>query len=278
MNRVGLIDGRRIDHRNGSLYIPTFKGGQVGWNNPVMANPYGEDTVQQYPIGTKMVVDDRVWRYGGAGNQCTRGRLVQSFNAFGSDGVTREYALIAVAALPGATTITCTAQGVVPADWFAGGYALATPTSKELVRVLSNTAALAPGAQFVLTLDHPLLNAIPGTDSVQIIRDKFADVRYLSGPPPAGFGSCVGAAHWTIDSGKYGWFQTWGPCALAGINNVGSVISNRQLVSGTDGAVKIYDNILGLQYIGYLLPYTGPAGSSIDVPDAYPMVELQIAP
>lgn len=269
--------GNLVDMRNGQVIMPEFKAGQPDYTNRTIPNPYGQDVTQQYPVGAKFVLDERRWRYGFAGATNTRGRLVQSFNAFGSDGVTREFHIPQAATLPGADRIVCIAVGIVPANWFAGGWALPTPTSKELFRIVSNTGATV-GLPFTVVFDHPAQNAIPITDSIQLIRDKWADVRYLSGPPPAGFGSCVGVAHWTVDAGKFAWYQTWGPCSLAGINNVGSIISNRQLVAGTDGAVKIYDNTLGLQYIGYLMPYTGPAGSSIDVPDAYPIVNLQIEP
>lgn len=277
-NKTGYILGRRIDFRDGYVIPPPTKGGQELFaNNLAIPNPHSQDVAQLYAIGAKFVHDDRIWRYGFAGAINTRGRLVQSFNAFGSDGVTREFTTIAVAALAGATSITCTALSTVPAHWYAGGSALCTPTSKEYLRIVDNTAATV-GNTFTVTLQEPLQNAIPITDSVQLIRDKFADVRYLDGPPTAGWGSCVGVPHWTVTAGYWAWYQTWGPCALAGINNVGINISERQLVAGTDGAVKVYDNTLGLQYIGYLIPYTGPLGSPINVPDAYPLVELQLAP
>lgn len=258
------------------LILPAHKGGQGNtWVNKKIPNPYSEDATQMYPIGTKFIDDDCVWRYMHAGNECTRGRLVQSYNAY-SSGTTRERALIAVAGAVGDTTVTCTAQGTVTASMFAGGYIIVTSTGKLVYRIEDNTAAAA-GDTFTCKLAHPLRNTIGTGDYLQCVRGKYADVRYLSGSPEAGMGSAVGAAHWTVTSGYYFWGQTWGPCSITGTDNVGASLSERGLVMGTDGAVKC-EYTAGLQYIGYLIPYTGPSTSGVDLPAAWLLVELQLAP
>ena len=272
---IRFFTHKLVAHDSKYIVLPAYKGGQEGYKNLSIPNPCSEDSVQKYPIGTKFVDDDRVWRYMKAGNTCTRGRLVQSYNAY-SSGTTREYALIAIAGAVGDTTVTCTAQGTVTENMFAGGYIIVTSTGKLVYRIVSNTAA-TPGNTFVVTLDQPLRNVILGTDYIQCIRDKYADVRYFSGAPEAGYGSAVGAAHWTVTSGYYFWGQTWGPCSITGIDNVGASISERGLVMGTDGAVKC-EYTAGLQYIGYLIPYTGPSTGGVDMPAAWLLVELQLAP
>lgn len=259
------------------IRMPAYKGGQSGWGNLAIPSPYTESTKALYPIGTKFVDDDRIFRYVYAGNSCTRGRVLQSWNAY-STGTTREYALIATAGVADDTTIECTTQGTVTANLFAGGYCIVTAGGKLMYRVESNTAT--SGSTFINTLDNPIRNAIADSDYIQVVRDKYADVRYLSSGEQAGWGSGVCVPHWTITSSSYSWGQTWGPCTLALMDDLGASISERGLVMLNDGAVwkTSADVTKGYQYIGYMIPYTGAGPSGVDAAGAWAMVELQLAP
>ncbi len=271
------------------IVMPAWKGGQVGWGNLAHPSPYEEGSQQLYPIGTKFVDDDRIWRYVQAGNTCTVGRLLQSWNAYGTatsgDGTTREDAIIAAAAVIDATTIYCTDQGsAVTANLFAGGYALVYWEFMSL-RIQSNTAEDDPTTdQFTITFDQPLHAAIASSSNVSCYRDKYADVRYLSAGDQAGFGSGVCVPHRTLTDTYYGWGQTWGPCGLAGTDNAGATANERGMSMMTDGSIyqttgiHSSNNQPQYQYIGYLIPYTGPGATGVDQPGALFHVELQLAP
>jgi hypothetical protein len=267
-----------ISHDGKYIVLPAYKGGQEVYKNLTIPNPYSESTSQLYPIGTRFYDDDRVWRYAKAGNTCTRLRVLSSYNAYSSTTV-REYAVLAAAAAVGDTTLTLTAQGTVTADMFAGGYAVIQSTIKQLYRIVSNTAA-AIGSTFTVTLDNPVRTVLAVTNYAGLYRDTYSDVRYLTGPTEQGWSSFVGVPHYTITSGSFAWIQTWGPCLVACSDAVGADINERDLVINIDGAVNITQDVStgGFQHFGYVLAYTGPGPTGVDMPGANVYAMCQLAP
>ncbi len=266
------------------VVLPKWKGGQTGWGNLAIPNPYELEQYAKYPIGTKFVDDDRRWRYVQAGNTCTAGRVLQSWNAYSTptsgNGTTRETTTIAAAASDGDTTITCTELGSVTKNIFAGGYFLVY-WEFQSYRIQENTLA---ATTFTVTMDLPLDQDISGSSVVSIYRDKYADVRYLSAGNQAGFGSGVCVPHKTITDEYYAWGQTWGPCGLAGTDNAGATANERGMSMMTDGSIyqttgiHASNNQPQYQYIGHLISYTGPGATGVDQPGALFHVELQLAP
>ncbi|MFA5937257.1 MAG: hypothetical protein WC822_05290 [Candidatus Paceibacterota bacterium] len=257
------------------IVLPAYKGGQGDtWGNTEIPNPYSESTVRLYPIGTKFVDDDRIWRYFKAGGSCTRERVAQTYNAYSTDG-TLEYAVLAAAAAVGDTTLTLTAVGTtVTANDFAGGYVVIQATVKQLYRIVENTGAAA-AATYTLTLDHPVRTALAVTNYAQPFRDTYSDVRVLT----TGFSAGVLVPHYTVTSGSYSWGQTWGPCLLAGCDATGASINERDLVMNLDGAANQMQDVStsGFQRIGFLLEYTGTSGGT-DSAGANLFTMLQISP
>jgi hypothetical protein len=260
------------------IVLPAYKGGQGDtWGNTEIPNPYSESTSRLYPIGTKFVDDDRIWRYVKAGNTCTRLRILGSYNAYATD-LTREYAVLAVQAEVGDTTLTCTAQATVAENVFAGGYVIIQATVKQLYRIVSNTAATV-GLTFTVTLDHPVRTTLAVTNYAGLYKDIYADVRY-NHTNTGGFIAGVCVPHYTITSGSYSWGQTWGPSLVACSDAIGADLNERDLVINIDGAVNITQDVStsGFQHAGYLLAYTGPSTSGVDQPGANALVMLQLAP
>lgn len=262
------------------IQMPAYKGSQEGWGNMTIPSPYEEDTAQTYPIGTKFVDDDRRWRMVKAGNAGTVGRILQSWNAF-STGTTTESATIAAAAADGDATISCTEQGTVTKDLFAGGY-FTVYWEFQVYRIVKNTATA--GGTFTITMDNVLDQALVSTSVVTVYRDKYADVRHLTDGAQAGWGSGVCVPHRTITSGSYAWGQTWGPCGIAGTDNAGATANERGMSMMTDGSIfqttgiHASNNQPQYQYIGYLAAYTGNGPTGTDQPGALFWVELQLAP
>lgn len=269
------------------IVMPPWKGGQEGWGNLAHPEVYEESAYKQYPIGTKFVDGDRIWRYCQAGNSITRGRVLQAWNAFGTptsgDGTTREDATIAAAAVIDATTISCTDQGsAVTKDLYAGGYAMVY-WEFLCLRIVENGAEDTDGLISV-TIDRPLPVAIASTSNVSLYRDKYADVRYLSAGDEAGWGAGVCVPNYTKTDAYYFWGQTWGPCGLAGTDNIGATQNERGIYMMTDGSVFVTvgphasNNQPAYQPIGYLIPYTGAGPTGTDQPGAFIHVELRLAP
>ncbi len=260
------------------IQMPAYKGGQSGWGNLSIPNPYSESTTALYPIGTKFVDDDRVWRYVKAGNTCTRLRVLQSWNAYSST-TQRENNVLAVAAVVGDTTLTVTASGTITENMYAGGYVIVQATVKQLYRIESN-AAIGAAATGLVTLDNPVRTALAVTNYAALYRDIYSDVRYLTDGTMAGWGAGVCVPHYTITSGSFSWGQTWGPCLVAGSDATGAGINERDLVMNIDGAANQTQDVStsGFQHIGHLLAYTGPGPSGVDMDGANLFIMLKLAP
>jgi len=262
------------------IVMPAYKGGQAGWGNLAHPNVYSESVIQEYPIGTKFVDDDRIWRYVKAGNTCTRGRLLQSYNRF-SDGTNVEYAVVPTAGVVGDDHIHFTAVGTVTENMFAGGYAI-LQSGRLMYRIQEHDAVTALAAGTV-TIDGTLRNAITALSHyVQLMRDIYSNVQYLSSGATAGWGTGVCVGHHTITSGSYAFGQTWGPCMVAGTDNYGANVGERLLVMGHDGASILqteHDETYDYQNIGPIIAYTGDGdGTGTDMPGAMMVVMLMLAP
>jgi len=266
------------------IVMPAPKAGQTGWGNMAHPEVYEEEAIAQYPIATKFVDGDRTWHYVQAGNSIARGRVLHSYNAYGTptsgDGTTRETNTIAEACVIDATLIKCTDTGsAVTANVFAGGYAMVY-WEFLCLRIVSNTAEDDPTAdQFTITIDRPLPVAIADSSNVSIYRNKYADVRYHNVGAHLGFGSSVCVANYTKTDTRYFWGQTWGPCGLAGVDAIGASIGERAIVSDDGGSalVSLSDvTTKSYQHVGYLIPYTGPSTNGQDQPGAYIHVQLEL--
>lgn len=266
------------------IVMPAYKAGQTGWGNLAHPEIYEEESVAKYPIATKFVDGDRTWHYVQAGNSIARGRVLMSYNAYGTatsgTGTTRETNTIAEACVIDATVIKCTDKGsATPANVFAGGYAMVY-WEFLCLRIISNTAEDDPDAdEFQLTIDRPLCVAIDAASVVSCYRNKYADVRYMNVGAHLGFGSAVCVANYTKTDTRYFWGQTWGPCGLAGVDAIGASIGERAIVADDGGSalVSLSDvTTKSYQHVGFLLPYTGPSTDGQDQPGAYIHVQLQL--
>lgn len=248
-----------ISNNGKYIKMPAWFDGQQGWGNLAIPSPYEEEVYAKYPISTKFVDGDRTFHYIQHGNALTRGRVCASWNAYSTptsgDGTTRETATIAAAAVIDATTITCTDQGTITvANLFAGGYAMIY-WEFLCLRIESSTIEDTSG-QFTVTFDNPLPVAIASTSNVSLYRQKYADVRYLSSGAHMDFGSGVAVPPYTRTDAYYSWGQTWGPCGLAGTDNIGGSAGERALVADQGGALlwALADiTTKSYQRIGYLL-------------------------
>jgi len=242
---------------------------------------YSVDTTKKHEIGTRLEVDDRVFRYAYAGSDLLAGWGCQAYNSF-SNSTNVEDQTIGAAGTAGDTTITCTAVGTVTADMFKDGYALIRWELHQY-RIISNTAAAALST-FTVTLDEPLWEGVDAASVVTLYRNPWADTRRLTGGDEALWASTVGIPPMDVSSGEYYWAQTWGPCLGIGVDNIGATASERGLYFLASGALftmvgpHATNNQPANQPAGFLLPYTGPGPTGSDQPGAVIHFYLQIAP
>ncbi len=275
------VDGQYIQ-------MPRYKAGQEGWGNLTLPSPYSQGAAQLYPIGTKFVDDDRVFRYVQAGKTSAVGHPLQTHNRFGTatsgDGVTAETGTIQAAGAVGDLYLTLTDQGsATPANVFAGGYA--TIYWEFLVRrIESNTAEDDPSAGlFRIYLDRPLDIAIDAASVVSCYRDRYADVRRENTGDIELYAPVVAVPVITLTDTYYAWGQTWGPCGIAGVDNAGAVSSEQAFYQHAgahpQGSLTSSDTTKMKQYLGPSACSTHSGTTAgVDQPGALIFINLQLAP
>jgi len=236
--------------------------------------------VQRYPLGTRYAKDERVFRYGRAGNESA---LIQSYGLFPAMTFA-ESAVAAASSAVGALTVTCTAQGTVAEDEYKGGYLVCSSGGEKYpyYRIKSNTAASA-GETFVVTLEDTLHTGKEGVTAIivsstviTLYKSPWAEIRSAKAELASvgGWTGVICVALVTVPKLNYFWGQTWGPVALSGFNYYGDVLGQRAMGFGSCGDAVIRSIEPDAQYAGFLLPYT----DGVAVPGAATLIFLQIAP
>lgn len=232
-------------------------------------NVYTTSTTQLYPLGTRLEIDERVFRYCRAGSA-----LVRHIAGANADQWSAANAAAAATSAVGATTVTV-ANTVATADLYVNGWAVIFTSPMQMRRITSNTATDATNC--VLTLDGALDAAVTSASTwITAYPSIYYDVR-----APSTISSYVDYISFvcvplvTVASGSYFWGQTWGPCyGVAGATVPGSAANQREIYFSTAGNLWDYGDAgagTGAQYAGYLLPRTA-SGSG----DQFYM--LQLAP
>uniref|UniRef100_A0A6M3LMU0 Tail protein n=1 Tax=viral metagenome TaxID=1070528 RepID=A0A6M3LMU0_9ZZZZ len=232
---------------------------------------YNADSTQLYPLGTRLQVDDRVFRYALAG---TNG-VNAGFGAFYKCALAVSYEAAGAASVAGDTTMTITESSITANEW-KGGYVVmghGSSATTQNRRIISNTAS--SGTTCTITLDGPI--HVAGTHSVEIIPSIYKNLQTVS----TEFDGCAGVPAITTTTGKYFWVQTWGPCWIVpgGAGTPGSTSKERAVYFVGDGSIN---GAVGLvseateahyrQYAGYIIQ-TDSAGSG-----GPPFIMLQVSP
>lgn len=240
---------------------------------------------QNYALGSRIVIDERVFRYARAGANlvapCTYRLQV---NGDVNSPTTWGLAIGADVALAG-TTITVTVGayqgGVVAANELTGGWIEVWGAANLFMwrRIISNTAT-AVGGNIVITVDKPWNSASLIADTTVALHHSSYYNVVMGGSVPAivGYESAVGLTPVPVAAGRYFWLQTYGPCFIASqLGNPGAVIGFRDVYYGTAGTVIDLTGALagganvGPQRIGYI------SGASTNA-DGNNDVVLQLAP
>ena len=198
-------------------------------------------TTQNYKIGARMQISNRVYHYGQSGGICLDNQL--SFMMNGQDSGMTAIGVGGVAPA-GATRITImlangggpAQNGAYPANYLAGGSIIFMTAGGIYTRgILSNTAVAAGGGASTITIDAPIINPLIAADSTEVTASRYVRV-VPNGDVTDGsqFASAVGLATLPCVAEDYLWFQTWGPVwfgmnltiGVAGNNRVGYVAAD----------------------------------------------------
>lgn len=219
-----------------------------------------QSTVQNYDIGTRLVIDDRVFRY------CKAGGNLEALKAGHCGVMPREGNCAAVEYPVGSYTITIPenpngakyAEEAVKNYW-AEGFIWIQTTPQQMHKIKSSAAA--SGGFITLTLYEPLKVKVPASTWITAWANIYSDINDTHSARM----SNVVVPLISVTSGNYFWGQTWGPCFGTVVSTVpGRADNNRELYYNIDGALITGYDITANgstsipQRAGFLITNTSP--------------------
>ena len=214
-------DGVLADHNLSDGLIP---GG-------VWQNLYEQSATQNFPIGTRLQLHDRVFYYALA---C--GTTAVAMKAGHNDGAESAYNTDAVAYAAGHVgTIRVLDTNTRAVHYFQNGYLWIMNLVSGIYQLLKiKDSALGTAAHVDLTLYDPLPFEVPASTFTCIHRNPFASVSFTNSTGKA----MIGVPLIPVTTACYFWIQTWGPCFGTAFNAVpGAVASDREVYFNSDGAL-----------------------------------------
>jgi len=239
-------------------------------------------TVQNYDIGTRLVMDDRVFRY------CKAKTALTPLKGGCGDVMPREGECDAVEYAVGSFTITIPENPNGPdyaaeavADYWAEGFIWiqVSPAPGQMHRIKSSAAA--SGGFITLTLYEALKVKVPASTWITAWANPYG----LLIPPSGGKLSIIAEPLVAVAEGSYFWGQTWGPI-FGQLNGsaMGRTANDRMVYFASDGSVQAgitvtwSDGKAHNQQAGFLItntaPWTNAGGSSELGGDQFYMLQL----
>jgi len=218
---------------------------------------YEESSTQQHPIGSRLIVDDMVFKYCAAEADPggTSSTILPNMAVVNKAAPVAASAITAITST-GATAITCTVAGTA-AHAYENGYIIQQPTvawtQNGKLRIADNTTT-------VYTLKDPIVQTIASTDNLYFNKNMYADV----GKNPTNiagrqFTSWVAVPLLAITPSYYFWGQTWGPCCLQfgeGSAHRGGETEDERFFGFNVYGGTATSNIPERMHAGFVIPYT----------------------
>lgn len=240
-----------------------------------------EDTSQRFPIGTRLTMDDRAFRYSfaesaaishqnrGAGNS-NRHMEGEAIGAAVAGAYTLDWRIedCDFSTAEGYSGLDLVAYNVV--NTYEGGYIwiMNTDVTKwefhKIVSSLVATGTTTPASHYVrLTLETPLLSST-SDPWCTAYRNIYSDVRMEYPTYPSYFMPVVCVPHIKAAAGSYFWGQTWGPMWTTAHNvTPGLLAYDREVIFyGSVIAVRreFDPTTYSYQRAGYIITYTRNTG------------------
>ena len=245
INKDGNIytdDGGHIQYAAATGYGPSDLIIGKGGSQYGTADPYAESSTALFPLGSKMIYGNNVYRYVGIGGSAvTAGKLLQQ-PAVVSDHANMT-ATAAVAA--GETAISVETGGTdITLNQYAGGYLWVNDVNGEgqMLRVKSNPAHdHSDDPSIVITCYDALVTALTTSSQLTLLADPSND---LIVAPATETGALMGATVIDMTADYFGWAVISGPAALLTVGTL--VVGNAAVRSGgtAGGVAPATDNVL----------------------------------
>jgi len=236
----------RVDE-DGNVLVPNIDDNLAIITGGGLIDLFTQTTLQQFPLGSKVIQGDRAFRYVKCGGSNIAVGLLTTGPASGADHI-KDLAVAAAAAI-GAKSVTITNGGTtaITANMFAGGYLFVNDVDGEgqCLRIRSHPAA-ATSASCAITTYDPLTVALTTNSQCGIKKNPY-DAIVVSATTPVAVP--VGVTCRGLTANYYGWLQTFGPCAVLcnGTHVVGKPV---EVGLTTAGSVDVGAGTTGADAIG----------------------------
>lgn len=254
-----------VVNRNGYvLFMPNVgeESDLLQSQNP--PDPYAQSSVQQYPLGTKLVQGERVWRYSknGAGTPAAGAPLQQA--AVINQAASLDVVVDAASAI-GATTISITSQAAIACakDYYKEGSIFVNVSTGigHCYKIKTHDALVSTTAGTIVTIYDGLVVAVASSASKVGLRKNAYDMAIIAGGPLTGIP--IGVAPLALTAAYYFWAQTGGPCAV--LTHAAILIGQRVTVGTTstqvDPAYATY--LITEQTIGFCMAVPDTASEAM---------------
>lgn len=215
--------------------LPAANVGKLNPIIPIDQSIYEESTTQKAPLGTRLEVGDRVYRYAKAGSGqlgIKAGRIACTVAAAGTHGGT--FVSFAVATT-GANIIYATIGATVGAvNTYAEGFVVFGGGTRagEVYKIKQQSLGDASTGltNVAITLYDPIVGTVTATSLGALKLNAFI----CADKTAAGANSAVGVSMIDVTEGNYFWLQTKGPGAVIA---AATPAANVALSLGTTGTV-----------------------------------------
>ena len=248
-------------------------GGVASGNGITLADAdiYTESATQLFPLGTKLDLGDRVFRYAQMDGAVTAGKVLhQKASIIAHHSQMTATAIVGADSDAGTTDISVETQGDtdITANQYKDGYLFVNDADGEgqSWRIKSHPAHdHSADPSIVITVYGGVKTALAATSELTLVQNVYKDVIVA---PATETGAVVGVTNIDMTDDYYGWIQVRGPKAcLAGET---LVLGHRVLRSDADAGAVMPDNS------DDLLPQIGSVMASTVVDTEYCLIYLTI--
>ena len=215
--------------------------GKNGAAAGLTADPFQESSTQLFPLGTKLIYNDRTFRYAKmGGSNVSAGKVLQAAVELGSAGDHQDLGMAAsTTAAAGVTQISIDTAGTdLSANQYAEGYLYVNDGTGEgqCFRIKSHPAHdHSTDPTVVITLHDKVVTALAQANSKLTLSQNPYGGMIVA--PHAESGAALGVTTIDMTANYYGWIQTGGPAAVLTSGTL--VIGNNacRALATLDGAV-----------------------------------------
>ena len=237
-----MVDGNRSYRRqmfNESGYILLFPnvGDEKDLLQSFPPNPYAQSKTQQFPLGTKLIQGERVWRYckNGTGTPAIGDALQGAASVTVGDLDILVAAEVAIGAYD--ITLTSQANAAVAKDYYKEGYLFVNEGTGlgQCYKIKSHTALVGTTVATVTLYDPVIVLIVTTTAKVGLRKNSHDAVITTPAPLTDAF---VGVNHLALTASYYFWAKCKGyaPAVANTAIQVGSLVC----VGETSGKVDPY--------------------------------------